>query len=1119
MPRIHLGNRLEVLLDRLAEQISVPLADPLTPESILVQNPGMARWVSQGLAGRLGVAANLEFPLPARFFWEILGVWIEDLPPRSDWDRERLLWRIYARLPALAAGSDPAFAGPARFLQGEPLGLKTYQLAKRVADLFDQYLVYRPEMLLGWESGEDGPDPDSRWQAALWRALKSDLPAPHRAGLFGRLEGALAQGLPPRSALPERILAFGLSALPPIYCQVLAGLARLVPVHLFALSPCRGYWADLADEPRRARARARELGQSQTRSQAGAQTGSLSGAEAGAPAGTAQGTPASDLLDSGNPLLASWGRAGMAFQDQLIEMGGEPLERYREPGAGSLLCALQSDILELDDRRSADPQGRTPLDPADGSLLVHACHSPRREVQVLHDRLLRLFEELPDLRPRDILAMAPDIDVYAPHVESVFGGPVAAGEPIAIPWSIADRRLSAEQPLLKAVTGLLALPDSRLGASEVLDWLELPAIARRFGLDEPAVTRIRTWVAETGIRWGLDGAMRAGLELPGEDANSWAFGLRRLFLGYALPAPESGGPELHPLPEGAVLPYPDLEGPDAEALGGLQQLIDTLAYWREDLSRPRPMADWASALNRLLDDLLDPDQEEDALVQPLRETIDGLRADCECAGFEGTLGLDVLKAELADCLDGPAPVQRFLTGRVTFCNMVPMRSVPARVVCLLGLNGADFPRDPRPPAFDLMAAHPRRGDRSRREDDRWLFLESLLAARDCLHLSYVARDQRDLAIQVPSVPVDELLAYVRGAFRLPDGADPAERLVVRHPLQPFSRRCFDGADPRIGSFRDTWCRAAAALPEPGSDRFLSEPLQRPEAPTAPEPASELEPAELELEDLIRFLRCPPEWFLTRRLGLRPPEESASLDDTEPLLLEGLEAWTVRQRIFDLAEEGRGAEAEPWLCAAGLLPHGLAGELKLEQQAERVAAYRERLAPYRADQLEPLELDLPVGGMRLRGWLSGLGDQGLVVRRLGRARAQDLLALWVRHLALNLAAPPGIDGRSVLVAEDSTASLPPLEDPGGPLADLVGLYLQGQDEPLRLYPETSLAFARNGWDNKTRAAWEGGWNDRPGERDLSAVRTAFRGAEPLGPEFESLAPRVLGPLIAAMSEDD
>jgi len=454
----------------------------------------MARWIAHQLAQRNGISARLDFPLPARFLWRVLQAWLPAAPDVTRFDQGALLWRVYKQLPELLDQS--AFAPLTRYLADDASGLKLYQLARRIADLFNQYLVLRPDLVLGWEQGTD-----QHWQAVLWCAL-----------------------------------------------------AGRIPVHLFFLNPCREYWSDLVDERGQARRRARAQ-------------------RAGRPDPTG-------LLDLGNPLLASLGHAGQIFLDQLLELGGLDHDHFVSPRGDGLLQRVQRDLLELVDPRGLEPQIIARDDP---SLQFHSTHGPLREIQVLHDRLLHLFERLDGLEPRDIIVMAPDIDRYAPYAEAVFG---AADGPMRIPWSIADRRVGGERPVLDAVRFLLTLPSSRFEASELLSLLEVPALRRRFELDHQGLERIRIWVRESEVRWGEDGAMRADLGLPDEPANTWAFGLKRLFLGYALP------PDAADEPCAGVLPYPDLEGSEVADLGQLAALVETLGSWRRRLAVPRSLAGW-----------------------------------------------------------------------------------------------------------------------------------------------------------------------------------------------------------------------------------------------------------------------------------------------------------------------------------------------------------------------------------------------------------------------------------------------------------------------------------------------------------------------------------------------
>ena len=446
------GNHLEDLAGRLVGLVREAPPPPLEPEIVVVQSPGMARWLSLRLARALGVAANIRFPLPGGFLWDTFRSVLPHVPESDPLERRVTVWHLRAILDGL--DDAPRFEPLRAYLRAaDECG--SYELAARVADLFDQYLVYRPQWIARWEAGAD-----EGWQAALWRALVARTVEPHRARVQDAALRALAKPAP-AGTLPRRVAVFGIPTLAPAYLHGFRRLAEHVDVHLFLLAPCREYWGDVT-RPRR--------------------TG------AGGVAGGAPETP-------GAALLASLGKQGRDFLDLVIDCDPHVDEpAFREPGDDSLLHALQTDMLTL---RAGD--GRIAIAPDDRSIQVHVCHGPMREVEVLYDQLLWLFEQHPDLTPADVVVMTPDIDAYAPAIEAVFGG--AAG-PRRIPFTIADRSLRADSPLVEAFLGLLDLPDSRYDADRLLTLLEAPAVHGRFGI----ASGIWTWCSGWSPRAWCGGA-------------------------------------------------------------------------------------------------------------------------------------------------------------------------------------------------------------------------------------------------------------------------------------------------------------------------------------------------------------------------------------------------------------------------------------------------------------------------------------------------------------------------------------------------------------------------------------------------------------------------------------
>ncbi|WP_110686974.1 exodeoxyribonuclease V subunit gamma [Salinicola aestuarinus] len=1007
------ANHLEDLRDLSLALMQRQRLPPLTPETYLVQSNGMAQWLRLSLAEADGVAASVDFPLPSSFVWRayraVLEHQGETIPLQSPFDKRPLAWRILRLLDALilrdpetfaplahylAAGDpaagDPAAGDPATGDPGAgdpetgapaslPIGQheqaerQRWQLAVRLADLFDQYLNYRPDWLAAWESGHDAPvdlPADQRWQPALWRALLDDAEAVarehHRARLHGRFVDA-ARALDNRPAgLPPRVYVFGISTLPAQTLEALHALSGVIDVYLMITNPCRHYWGDIVSDreaiKRAGRLSAQALARQQTR-------------HPEAPKLAALDEQALHL--QANPLLAAWGAQGRDFIVGLYEFesqdGGFDLETdlFRDPietpsdadreatgERAPLLNQIQQDILDLvHPGELARERGKRRLIAADdASLSLYRVHSPLREVEVLHDRLLDAFEQASregdPLRPRDILVMVPEIDIYAPFIEAVFGQ-LSPSDPRHIPFTIADQVASETHPLMVLVLSLLELPERRLGVSELLDALDVPAFRARFDIDESELPRVRQWLAESGVRWGLSGDHRAALGFPALHANSWAFGLERMLLGYATGALPSSGAHAREASttagEGAwqfdaIVPYDEVGGLEADLAGRLAELMQVIEGQCRALGSPATPQTWLTRLRELIDAVFRPMalDEHDVLAR-VDQALSRWQASCELAAFETPIGLAVVRDALKAELDDGGLAQRFLAGKVNFATLMPMRAIPFRQVYLLGMNDGAYPRTRQPQDFDLMAQRPRPGDRSRRDDDRYLLLEALLSARDRITLSWVGFDQRDNTPRPPSVLIGELLDMLEQGYApadMPADADIeaalAARLIETHPLQPFSRRYFLASDPRF-TFDSSWealhraDASAGAVREDETEADVAE-IRAGEA-QEPEPSA---PAEaLDIADLTRVLRRPWSVYLGR-LGVRFQEAEVPDEDSEPFVLDALEDHTLKRELLDAGRRGEALTVmAERLRLAGRLPAAGFGLATIEAPLKRL----------------------------------------------------------------------------------------------------------------------------------------------------------------------------------------
>ncbi|MGO4550915.1 exodeoxyribonuclease V subunit gamma [Lysobacter sp. 2RAF19] len=899
--RLYHGNALDVLAGVLAVEVArVPAdGDWLRPDIVLVPQFSMRRWLQQALAEQTGICANLRFLTPGEYVDLALDA---NLGPAPDADRlepDALRWHA---LRELQRHPPPALE---RFLaHADPR--KTWSLANALAETFEKYQAWRRDWLLAWERRA----PKDDWEATLWRAIARDKA--HRARRIGDFLARFGpEGPEAPQGLPPRLFVFACQNVSPDVLQVIASQARAGTQHFFLHSPARGFWGDLQ--------------------RWSAYTPTTDEAYLGA-----NDTPP-------NPLLAAWGQAGRDFVAMLV--GGEiatpsfDLAPFVEPPRDTLLGRMQADLLDNraplhDSDEAAWPRPR--VDVRDASLQFHACHTRLREVQVLHDQLRALLEEQPDLQPRDIAVLAPDVDAYAPHIEAVFGG--ALGTPRELPYTIADTSPLATAPVAEAFLRLLELPLHAPSLADLLDLLAVPAIAARFGLEDADRMRVQDWLENAGARWGLDAADRARHGADG-DAFTIEFAIDRLLLGYA-----SGEDE----DIAGVAPWPELEGQAAEALDALLRCVAMLREMRSRLAGPHPPAAWATVLHRLLDEAFAParDSSDAAILRRLRDAIgrfaDGAARAHYDTPVEHVVVLEQLRDELGQA-DARAP---FLSGGICFGRMVPMRLIPFRVTCLLGMDAEAFPaREGRDPinriANALGTADRRKGDPSRRDADRYLFLQLFASAGRVLSLSWCGMDPRDNSRREPSTLVAELLDAA-AAYHAGDAEHVRESLVVRHALQPFAPAAFGAAhaggtvEPRRFSYDARW-RAASEETAGVDDTPVFAP------PTLWLPPSENERGALSLDRLRRSMMRPHAVYLQEGLQLRLPEDEAPLAEHEPLgAPDALGQYALRHAVFDAWMRASGrpdAHAlHARLLARALIAPGADGRGQVADLLEEIAPF-------------------------------------------------------------------------------------------------------------------------------------------------------------------------------------
>ncbi len=1064
---IHTSNRMEILLEHLADVLREPVGPVLSREVVVVQSQGMSRWISMELAKKFGVWGNSSFPFPNKFVRDLFALTMPDITTSDLFEADVVTWRVIEQLELLL--DRPEFKELQVYLNGHNRGLKMYQLADKIADTFDQYTIYRGDILQLWESGSG-----SDWQAILWQKLATDDAGFHRSRLKTEFLTRLKNGDIDVALLPPRVLVFGLSYMPAFHMDILAAIAAFVDVQLFVLSPCREFWGDIVA----AKAHAKQSGE------------------------------CNEGAEEGNALLASLGGLGRSFSNLILDCGaqfGLEQDEYAEATGDSLLSTLQNGILNLS---NVDPENKIPVAADDRSIAFHSCHSPMREVEVLYDQLLDMFTTIDGLAPRDIIVMMPDIEAYSPYISAVFSGHPDPKR--RIPFTIADRSLCNEGSVGETLMALLALPGGRFTAPEVIDILSSSAVCSCFDLSGNDIDLVKKWLNETHISWGMSAEDRSASGLPGYSEGSWMAGLERLVFGYALSSDDSE------LIDG-VLPFDNMEGEAASVLGRFVQFVRALHSAASGLGTPRTLGQWWETLAAILKNFFASSQEVVREYSAIETAINSLGNIADRSDYQHEVGLDVIRLWLRKRLGSEGGGVGFLSGKVTFCAMLPMRSIPVKVVALLGMNDGSFPRQSRSPGFDIIPAHPRAGDRSLRDEDRYLFLEALLSARERLYISYTGLSIRDNSVIPPSVLVSELLDFLdRGYMRDVNGASSGVEgafhatLMTQHRLQPFSPAYFNGWEKELFSYSSENLHAARGLVTASKvrPRFFSEPLS---------PPDELF-REVRIADLLKFYENPSAAILRLRLGIKPEEKISPLEEREIFELDSLQAFSLKKELLAHVIAGRPAhELLPIIKARGVLPPEGQGILLFEKLATEVAAFGGQVLQIVDGQnfLPPLDVDVTIGAFRLYGRISSVLPERLLRYRSSKLSAKDQVKLWLEHLIVNFVAAENYPTQSTLIMMNGSVDLLPVADSTAYLELLLQHYWQGLTKPLHFFPRSSLAYAEKGKISAAEAVWN---NENYPESADPAYKLCFGDESPLDGEFEQISSDVFTAYLESQREE-
>ena len=862
--------------------------------------------------------------------------------------------------------------------------------------------------------------------------------------------------------------------MPPFHLEAFVEISRHSQVNLFLMNPCKEYWGDIVSDRE-----TRKIRKKHSRS---------------------NDISEELYLEEGHRLLASMGTLGRNFISLISDLNGQVFELFKENQGRTTLEKIQSDILNLKNRRFSflSPDIHDPSLGIDSSVQIHSCHSPMREIEVLHDNLLAMFEEDPDLLPKDIVVMTPDVHLYAPFVQAVFGAQI--DDKKRIPFTIADQNIMKESRIIEGFMSILDLKNSRMSVNRVMELLELPEIQEKFGISESEIEIMERWVKETNIRWGIDAEHRRRIGLPVFSENTWKAGIERLLLGYAMPG---FGCKMF----SGILPYDHIEGGEVKTLGKFIGFLDRLFNSVDSLYQAITLSGWNKIFSDIIEQFFAPGQDSEPEIHILRSILEGMSKKEALTGFDNSIQIEVAKSYLEGLLEDEQLRRGFISGGVTFCAMLPMRSIPFKVVYLVGMNNDAYPRETKTLEFDLMAKQPRIGDRNRRNDDKYLFLEALLSARNKFYISYVGQSIQDNARIPPSVLVSELVDCIKDEFGFSE-----EQVIIFHRLQAFSPEYFKKSSNLFSYSYENFVASSKMFDRKEMPPLISTTLSEPDK----------EWKDFSIKALCTFFNNPAKYLLEKRLGIYLYERVSVLEERENFRLDHLGKYMLDQELVTKRLSGSSLkDIYPLIKASGELPHGKVGEYIYNEMSLDAEDFVRKINDQtKGHRLEDLDVELDIAGFRIFGRVTDVYENGLIKTIYSNIKPKYLLNTWIYHLIVCSLLEYKSSVQSFLLCKDAACEFAYVSNAFDILKYLLDIYWKGMSEPLHFFPVSSFEYVctitlKNRIQPTALKAAQRKWigsDFSPGESKDPYFERCFGKYDPLDKNFEEISMNIFSPLL-------
>jgi len=934
---VYKSNSLNTLLLEAYKIIQEkPLNNIFEKEIFVYDSKILFQYLNIFIAEKIGISANIKLYHPNDFIWKLFEIISPKKKLKNTFTHSMMIWKIMKIIDDKKIFEN---------YNKKEAKLQKFKFSFLMANIFEQYIFYRPNWINEWETEKNTSiiDQNDIWQIKLWieiikNSKKTHQYSYHFANLFYNFQKLFEEKKIQKKHLPSRCFIISSFALNPSYIRIFQNISTYINIYFLYVTPFKKNIFNFIQD--------NNIFLNQKKNK----------------------------KPCDNSLIKLWGQYEKIYALYIIrskEM--KIINCFKENNNRNLLNSIKNDLL----KKNINKKKRF-LISTDNSISINICFNKKNEIEILHKKLLIFFNKNSSIKPKDVVVTSFSIENYISSINSVFA---SENNKKQIPFFIANKFSKKTNIIISSFKKILNLANSRFHNEEILEFLDIPEIAKKFNLSEEEIKILYYWIEEANIRWAIDCKHKDYLSFPKNKQNTWLYGIEKLLLSYAMNDTEKVWNN--------ILSCSSINGSRTEIIEKLIIFIKTLKKWQKKLSRSQYLIHWHSLSKDLINDFFFCSQKIEKSIKMIQKNWTEMINNNLSSGYLKKVSINILIKNFFYKYYFNNH-QKFLPDVVNFCHPNAVCYIPFKIICIIGADHLSVPKINHLDKFNLLKKYPLIEDINIYQKYCYLFAQSISCAEQYFYISYVGYSIKDESKIYPSILIDQLLHYISSNFcfsgdcnlSLQDNSKKIiKHLCKKYKIQYFYKKKY--ANPSTTeNLQDVFKYTNRNI----NNKNI---LKRNSC------------TKINLKDLITFWKNPICYFFNVNLQIKVDIKKHAINTTEPFSVNQEDSFKIKNILLNKIINNQDTmELFKKYMLSGKLPYDFFGKIFWNQKLKEMTMIAKEVMKYRISK-EEKKINLKIEKYQIDGILSEIQTTGLLRWKPNTINFSDRITLWLEHLIYSL----------------------------------------------------------------------------------------------------------------------